>query len=71
MRVGIASNQPKPTSQPESRLFVRKAKSQCSNTPEKEAMIYSCAVPVTSARNNEQRRRGQLRVDVALSQDDI
>lgn len=70
MQVGIVSKQPKPASQPESRLFVRKTKSQCSNTPERKVM-YSCAVPVTSARNNEQRRRGQLRVDVALSQDDI
>lgn len=34
-------------------------------------MIYSSAVPVTSARSNDKRRRDQLRVDVALSQDDI
>lgn len=51
MQVGIASK-PAQASQLESRLLVRKAKSQCSDTPERR-MIHSCAAPMTPARNND------------------
>lgn len=64
-----ASNQPKPASQKVASLSAKQGRSAA--TRQEGKMIYSSAVLVTSARNNDKRRRGQLRVDVALSQDDI
>ena len=69
MEVGIASDQPKPANQKVASLSAKQSRSAVQHARTEDDILLRSSSDFRA--KQRQRRRGQLRVDVALSQDDI